>query len=521
VKPVAGRIKQRSVGTETQTHFSGHRASLSVQGTLKARVSSPTTSEASIPVKVSTETHEPERKKFLLPRYKARAHPSKIVRRRLIRRTLLLRGVAASFLVIAIMASLVIWNGYVKLHKVFHGTSTVAALGIKPMVPSMLAGEGDSRVNILLLGIGGPGQNNPDLTNAIMLLSIDPVNDTATMLSIPQDLWVDQPISYFGRQQEINVAYESGKYRYLGQEDSGNADPAAIEAGLSNLDQVVESVTGINIDYHLLVNLQAFKQVIDTVGGITVDVPSELNDATMAWENNNNPVLASAGTQHMDGTEALLYAQSLETTSNSARDTRQRQILLSLKDQILTAGTLSDPAKIEGLINTLGNNAYSDLSPQGAERISTLIKKIGDNRIASIDLTDPAPQLVTGDHVDGLSVEEPAAGFNDYNNIRSYVRSQLPDGYIVKEDAPITVLAKTAAGASITGSLLQSYGYNVTTTAMTNESVSRLTLVDLSKGNDPFTLHYLESHYGVKAIDELPAGITVPPGGAKFVIIEP
>ena len=459
---------------------------------------------------------------YPLPPYRPPEHPTRIVRKRMSRRRkVLLRSAAMLSAVLLMLGGMTAWSAYAKLHKVFHGTATVAALAAKPVPPQALKGEGSGRVNILLLGIGGPGHDGPDLTDTIVLLSIDPVNNKAVMLSIPRDLWVDQPIPYFGKQQKINAAYESGKYHYLGKQDSGSDNAAAVQAGLDNLDDVVEKVTGVDVNYHVLVNFQAFKQAIDTVGGVDVNVPTPLVDPTMAWENHGNPVLAAAGEQHMNGTQALLYARSRETTSDFARGERQRQILVALKDKVFTLGTLGNPAKIESLVNAFGDNVYSDLSTQGAERLYSIMKKIGDGNITSIGLTDPPHQLVTTGRVGGLSVDFPVAGMDNYTDIKAYVRQQMPDGYIIKENAPVTVLAGSTDGAAVTGGLLKSYGYNVTATLASAQPATSLTLVDLSGGTDPYTLHYLQTRYNVKAVTALPPGVALAPGSAKFVIIEP
>jgi len=466
-----------------------------------------------------------EKKDFGVPQYQAPDRPLKVVnkkrRKQTTRRKLVLRGAVASFVIVATIGGLLAWNGYVKLHKVFRGTSTVAALAAKPVAPGQLNGEGDGRVNILLLGIGGQGHDGPDLTDTIMLLSVDPVNHTAALLSIPRDLWVQQPIPYIAKQQKINAVYESGKYSYIGKMDSSNDNAAAIEAGFKNLDEVVEKVTGVNVNYHVLVDFQAFKQAIDTVGGVTVDVPTPLVDPTMAWENHNNPILAAAGVQHMDGTQALLYARSRETSSDFARSERQRSIIVALKDKVLTAGTLSNPTKIEALTNAFGDNVFSDMSTQGAERLYTIMKEVGDNNISSIGLTTPPHQLIKTGRVGNLSVDLPTAGLGDYTDIQNYVHSQLPDGYLVKERAPVTIVSHTVDGGAVTATLLRSYGYNVTNAITTDQPVPQLTLVDLSGGDDPYTLHYLQNRYHVTPVPQLPAGITIPAGSAKFVIIEP
>jgi polyisoprenyl-teichoic acid--peptidoglycan teichoic acid transferase len=459
-------------------------------------------------------------KKFPLPKYYAPERPQRIVRKRSSRLALALRISGVIITIFILTGGFLVWKGYTKFHKVFRGTTTVAALSKKTVAPSLLKGEGDGRVNILLLGVGGPGHDGPDLTDTIVVLSVDPVNNTATMVSVPRDLWVDMPVNYFGKQQKINAAYESGKYHYVGRLDPSNKNAAAVEAGFDSIDTVMKNVLDVNINYHLLVNFQAFRQAIDTVGGVTVNVPTPLVDPTMAWENHWNSTLAPAGVQQMDGVKALLYARSRETTSDFARAERQRQILVALKDKVLTAGTLSNPAKIDGLMNAFGDNVFSDLSTQGATRLVSIMQKVGDNKIKSIGFTDDGHKLVTTDHIGNTSVVRPLAGFGSYADIQTYVRSQIPDGYIVKEHAPIAVFSPTSASATTTGALLTSYGYTVTSTAATTGSVTTPIVVDLSNGKYPYTAHYLESRYGVKVVKKLPAGVALPPQStAKFAIL--
>lgn len=456
---------------------------------------------------------------FPLPRYQAPERPRSVIRKRISKRAWALRSASLLLAVFLATGGFLAWKGYGKFHKVFHGTGTVAALASKHVDPQLLKGEGDGRVNILLLGIGGAGHDGPDLTDTMLVLSVDPVNNTAAMLSVPRDLWVKMPVNYFGSSQKINAAYESGKYSYLGKLDASNANASAVEAGFASVDQVVSQVLGVTINYHVLVNFQAFRQAIDTVGGVTVDVKDQLYDPTMAWENGNNPVLAQAGVQQMDGKEALLYARSRETSSDFARTERQRQIMVALKDKVLTAGTLSNPAKIDGLMNAFGDNVYSDLSTQGATRLFSILKQVSDSKIASIGLADPPNNFVTTDHVGNISVVRPVAGFGNYTAIQAYVRSQLKDGYLVKENASVAVMGTTAAIATATAATLTSYGYNVTSTTAAPVTLLQPVLVDLSSGKDPYTKHYLEDRYGVHAVGVLPAGVSLPPAGTKFVIL--
>lgn len=458
-------------------------------------------------------------RQFDYPAYKPPARPTQIVRKSSSWRSRVVKG--SGFLVGLVMLTggFFAWKAYIKLHKVFHGTATVAALASDNVKPDLLKGEGSGRVNILLAGIGGAGHEGPDLTDTLLVMSVDPVNHSAVLLSIPRDMWVKQPVNYFGANQKINAVYESAKYKYLGKMDESSANSQAVQAGFNADDQILEQVLGIDINYHVLVDFKAFRQAIDTVDGVTVNVPEDLWDPTMAWENHGNPTLAKAGIQTMSGTQALIYARSRETSSDFARTERQRQILLALKAKVITAGTLSNPTKIDGLMNAFGDNVYSDLSTKGAARLFDIVKQIPDTKISSLDLVSPPHKLVTTDHVGNISVVRPVAGFNNYAAIQSFVRTELPDGYITRENAPVAVVSPTAQEATAIGAELKTYGYNVTAMQAGGSKNQPTVVVDLSHGKDPYTRHYLESRYGVKAVTTLPGGVQIAQPGTKFVIL--
>jgi LCP family protein required for cell wall assembly len=431
-----------------------------------------------------------------------------------------LRTALVLFLLIVGVGGLLLTQGYIKFHKVFHGGSTAAALQAN-VDPSQLKGEGDGRVNILMLGIGGPNHDGGDLTDTMMLASIDPVNNQASLLSIPRDLWVKMPNNYVANYQKINAAYESGKYKYLGKENISNANKQAVNAGFSGVDATVEQALGVPIHYNVLVNFQAFRQAIDTIGGVTVTVPTDLWDPTMAWENGHNPILAKAGVDTMNGTQALLYVRSRETSSDFARGERQRQVILALKDKTLTLGTLSNPLKISQLINAFGDNVQSDISLSDITRIGGIMKNINNNAIKSVGLSDGTNKLVTTGNINGISVVEPAAGESDFSGIQSYVRGILKDGYIAKENANITVLnGSTIPGiATAKAADLKSYGYNIgiIDNAPTTD-YPQTKIIDLTHGADKYTLHYLQTRYtGATVTTTVPTGIT--PGTANIIVI--
>ncbi len=429
-----------------------------------------------------------------------------------------IRGTVAGLVLIIGAGGLLFSQGAFKLHKVFQGTATTAAALDSHVNPDLLKGEGDGRINVLLLGRGGGKHDAPDLTDTMILASIDPVNNTESLLSIPRDLWVKVPND---GSMKINAAWETGEFKYLGKIAPGSTDPKAIQAGFDLVDQSVESVLGVQIHYNLILNFDAFQQAVTTVGGVSVNVPSDLVDPTMAWQNGNSPVLAKAGLQNFNGAQALNYVRSRETTSDFARSQRQRAVILALKQKLKSLGTVSNPVKLSQLINDFGNNVSSDLSLNNANRLYSITSVIGDDATSSIGLADKPNNFIKTGAINGQSVDIPSAGLNNYTAIQQYIRTQLKDGHILKENAPVMIYNGTTLPgvATATANTLKTYGYNVIGAANTpNTGWTQTIVVDFSGGSNNYTRNYLEQRFKVKATNQLPDN-TIVPNGAKFVII--
>lgn len=458
---------------------------------------------------------------YPLPMYSAPERP-KLVKKKLPWGKFALRATAFALVLVIATGGVLAYRGYRTAGKVLAGSTTVAVLGGGTTVePQLLKGEGDGRVNILLLGIGGEGHDGSDLTDTMMLASVDPVNKTTTLVSIPRDMWVKMPVNFFGQHQKINAAYSSGKYKYIGRVDTSNANKEAIKAGFSSVDTAVSQVLGVRVDYNLLVNFQGFEKAIDTVGGIDVDVKEPLVDASMAWENGNNAVLVPAGAQTMDGKKALLYARSRHTSSDFARSERQRQIIMALKNKVLTTGVLSNPMRLASLSQSFGDTFYSDLSTDAAQRLFLITKDISADQTKSLDLVTGDHSLVMTDRVGDISVVRPKLGFETYSDIQAYIAQNLRDGFILRENAGVAVIAPTEENAKQELTVLKGLGYTTTGTVKFGGATgtSQAILVDLSSNASPYTLHYLENHYGkARPASVIPANVVVPEG-TQFVIL--
>jgi hypothetical protein len=243
----------------------------------------------------------------------------------------------------------------------------------------------------------------------------------------------------------------------------------------------------------------------------------------MSWENNNNPVLAKAGTQQMNGTKALMYARSRYGSARGDFDRadRQRQVIVAIKEKALSVGTFANPVKVTQLLDTFGNRVVTNLSISEMMRIYDIGKQIDTAKITSTSLANPDKPLVVTDNVGGQSVVRPAAGLNNYDDIKTFVRTQLKDGYIKSENASIIVLNASgrAGAASAKATELKNYGYNVIQVADAGQpGVTGMQVVDQTKGVKKYTKRYLEQRLGVTSLTSLKT-IDLTPYTADFIVV--
>ncbi len=431
-------------------------------------------------------------------------------------RTFAVRGAIATFVVTFALAGLLMAKGYLKLNQILKGGGAAAAMDAN-VDPTKLKGEGDGRINILLLGRGGEGHDGPDLTDTILVASIDPVNKKSALVSVPRDLWVQSK----NGNSKLNAVFANAKNSSLRKNASKND---AEKAGVKAVENTVEDVLGVNMHYYAMIDFRGFEKAVKTVGGVTIDVPEELRDQTMAWENNRNPVLAKKGIQEMDGKQALMYVRSRHGSARGDfdRSERQRLFIMALKDAIMSSGTYSNPVKISRLMDDFGDHAKTDFGMNDLRRLYSITKGIDTNKMESIGLADPPHDYLTTGTYAGQSIVQPKEGIFKYGDIRTYIRQKLPDGYIVKEKAPIVVLngTTTEGVASREADELKTYSYNVQKTDNApTQNYTKTVIVDLT-GKNKYTKNYLEKRFKTKVTRTLPEGITIPEQERKgFVII--
>ncbi len=427
---------------------------------------------------------------------------------------------AVLIIIIAAIVGFLFAKGFISLHKVLQGGGGAAALQ-QNVDPTKLKGEGDGRVNILLLGRGGEGHEGADLTDTIILASIDPIAKEASLVSIPRDLYVNIPGS---GSMKINSVFATGKdiSNAKVKRRTNDTDKQADDKGFSLLEETIEKSFGVPVHYHAMIDFTGFEQAINTVGGITVNAPNAVTEQ-MRIKGKNYKLDVKPGVQQMDGFKALAYSRSRYTSARGDfdRSERQRLIITALKEKVFTVGTFGNPQKISQLLGNFGSHVQTNFAVGDLQRLYDLSKEINNSKISSIGLADPPNNFLTTSNIDGQSVVIPTAGVGNFKDIQNFMRNALKDSYLKNENSSVMVLnGTTKAGLATTkGDELKSFGYNVTKVDNApTKNYPKTVVVDLRGGTKKYTKNYLEKRYGVSAVTTIPDPAIVP-GTADFVII--
>jgi len=191
-----------------------------------------------------------------------------------------------------------------------------------PIAPSTATGA----VTILILGLDArQGEGPLARSDAIMVVRLDVDTQEVAMLSLPRDLWV--PIPGFG-EGKIDSAY------FLGELTGEGADVAT---------QTVSQALGIEIDRTAVMNFDGFRSLIDTLGGISIDVPAALYDPNFPTDDYGYMVVEfKPGPQTMDGERALIYSRIRHPDSDFERARRQQSVVVAIAQKLRARGVLKN-----------------------------------------------------------------------------------------------------------------------------------------------------------------------------------
>lgn len=383
-------------------------------------------------------------------------------------------------------------------HKIFGGSI------FSVLSTTKLKGEDSGRVNILLAGNSAddPGHDGANLTDSILILSVDTKNNTAFLLSVPRDLWVRIPGAGY---QKINDAYVVGQVNGFSQAGFPNG-------GMGLLEQIVEKNMGIPIDYYALIDYSALRDAVNAVGGITVNIqssdPRGLYDPSIDYATHGPLVKLSNGLHTLNGEQALDLARARGDNyrsygfaqSDFTRTQNQRMMFVALKSKVTTAGVLANPAKLSSLASAIGSNVKTDLKLSEVHRLYDIMKPINPNNIQSLGLNNAAGKNLLANYSapDGESALIPAAGVTDYTDIQAYLRRVTSSNPVVEESAAIVLLnaTNTFGLATKQKTALTAKGLSVAAVADAQSPQAVTTIIDNSNGKMPATKNLLQQLYG-------------------------
>lgn len=245
-----------------------------------------------------------------------------------------LRRLIAAILIVILL--LVV--GYIALV-----ASNVAKISTQPFNLAGLASDSDGRTNILVMGVGDPTHQAANLSDSMMVLSLDSKTHRVAQISLPRDMRV--PIPGYGN-RKINNANALG--------------------GSKLAEQTVSNLLGVPIHYYIKTNFSGLRELVNAVGGIDVDVKQRLADSEYPCDDNEAKscgLVIEPGLQHMDGARALQYARCRKGTCGNdfGRSERQQEVISLVRQKVATWQFLINPANVGQLTTALRSGLETDM----------------------------------------------------------------------------------------------------------------------------------------------------------------
>jgi LCP family protein required for cell wall assembly len=254
--------------------------------------------------------------------------------------------------------------------------------------------DGKKRLNILLIGAdGGRAGLYSYLTDTMIVVSIDPTTGRVAFISLPRDTaGIPLPRSW-PAYNEFGGAYNN-KINTLYTVARGRPDlfPGSDkERGFTALMGALGELYGLDIDYYVAVDLSSFRSVVNTLGGVIVDVQLPVYDEGYPSDDGRGKLklYVPPGVVKMNGQQALAYARSRHATNDFDRSARQQRVITSVRDQTDLASLL-EPGVLNELIKQVRKDVKTNIPPKLAPKLLSLAQEIDLDRRENLVLSDGA-----------------------------------------------------------------------------------------------------------------------------------
>ena len=224
------------------------------------------------------------------------------------------------------------------------------------------------KATIMIMGVD---ERDDDVgrSDTLMIASIDPKTNQASLLSVPRDTRVKIKGHGFDK---VNAAYAYGKER-LSQD-------------------TVENLLGVNIDHYIIINTKSFKKIIDAIGGIDIDVPKRMHYED-PWDDDGGLIIDfQPGMQHMDGAKAVTYVRYRDEEGDLGRIRRQQDFVRACMEKIVSPAIIP---KLPSVIKEVMGSIETDLSFRQLLEFAGTLKESKNNGLKT-DMVPGKPLYIEG-----------------------------------------------------------------------------------------------------------------------------
>ena len=224
------------------------------------------------------------------------------------------------------------------------------------------------KATIMIMGVD---ERDDDVgrSDTLMIASIDPKTNQASLLSVPRDTRVKIKGHGFDK---VNAAYAYGKEK-LSQD-------------------TVESLLGVNIDHYIIINTKSFKKIIDAIGGIDIDVPKRMHYED-PWDDDGGLIIDfQPGMQHMDGAKAVTYVRYRDEEGDLGRIRRQQDFVRACMEKLVSPAIIP---KLPVVIKEVMGSIETDLSFRQLLEFAGTLKESKNNGLKT-DMVPGRPLYIEG-----------------------------------------------------------------------------------------------------------------------------
>lgn len=265
-------------------------------------------------------------------------------------------------------------------------TTTTVDNGVGSSAPAKdpVLWDGMERLNILLLGADAGEGRWSTRTDTMIVVSLDPETGDAAMFSIPRDM-SGVPLPDGMGIWDCNCFDDLITNLYVAAEENPEAFPGSAEPGINALVGAVSEIFAIPIHHYAMVTLDGFVDIVDALGGVTIEVPETVTDNEYPHENGSiESITIEEGTRHLNGHEALAYARIRRQSDDFARMHRQRCVIEAVLEQ-------SSPTEIlfrfGAIAEALKRSLHTDIPEERLADFIDLLPVLSTDRIASLRIT--------------------------------------------------------------------------------------------------------------------------------------